>query len=663
MLRVLHPESRFGGDHYRENVVGKDLFAPLLDYSLRTFSTSEPLAFAEAPKPSIASPSPPASAGAMDFNDDHRAHNSRTLMPIRSTSAYMSPQSQTSSSNGSYSLAHSTMRHDSSFPSPYSDSPVHSNSSYFPTSHASQTTKSLGMPKLPGALPSHAIAHRYASGSYSESQTSDSDRLSLTRTTSASPVAPNVNSIPPVPSNLNANMQPTWHGFVHTTQDALTIIEACLNGTLVHCPRRPHDRERASLIRSGSVFVYEESTSGIKRWTDGLSWSPSRIMGNFLVYRELERPFPPGEKKRANRQRTKSARTEPYSRSSAPSHYSEDPPYEIPDSKDRKITGSLVDSYDFKRGGLLKRTLSVTVNGCTHHLIAYYTIEDAKDQSTLFRPGHDHRLANCHPRKELITDQKFRSEHNPDPCILFISLTAALGPIQDPDDVLPYPPYMHGTQGLAGPIGSYASSYRPHQPYQPVMHGMSSSMHHAYHTSSQPMTTLHASASSGAGYPGIPTSSSSPTAVFGSSGQMIPGARQSQGLISPLSSLHLGQTPGHQPRSGYESVPTEMPGPASLDYQPYPHETSYTTATGSAFGQNFGFEQSSHGISSQPQYHGSISDMSEDSQVSPDHMFGEGPVQPAGAYPCYSSSEAQHSRHDTLGAFDEKAPHFSNNFS
>lgn len=348
----------------------------------------------------------------MDFHDDHRASNSRTLMPIRSTS-YMSPQSQASSSNGSYSLAPSQMRHDSSFPSPYSDSPVHSNSSYFPPSHPSQTPKSLGMVKLPGALPSHAVAHRYTSGSYAESQTSDSDRVSLTRATSASPVAPNVNSIPPVPSNLNANMQPTWHGFVHTTQDALTIIEACLNGTLVHCPRRPHDRERASLIRSGSVFVYEESTSGIKRWTDGLSWSPSRIMGNFLVYRELERPFPPGEKKRANRQRNKSARTEPYARSGGPGHYGDEPPYEIPDSKDRKITGSLVDSYDFKRGGLLKRTLSVTVNGCTHHLIAYYTIEDAKDQSTLFRPGHDHRLANCHPRKELITDQKFRSEQQP----------------------------------------------------------------------------------------------------------------------------------------------------------------------------------------------------------------------------------------------------------
>ncbi|KAB2569522.1 putative camp independent regulatory protein [Lasiodiplodia theobromae] len=637
MLRVLHPESRFGGDHYRESVVGKDLFTPLLDYGLKPFTTPEPLAFSDAQKPSIVSSSPPAAPDAMDFHDDHRASNSRTLMPIRSTS-YMSPQSQTSSSNGSYSLAPS-MRHDSSFPSPYSDSPVHSNSSYFPPSH--QTPKSLGMVKLPGALPSHAVAHRYTSGSYPESQTSDSDRVSLTRATSASPVAPNVNSIPPVPSNLNANMQPTWHGFVHTTQDALTIIEACLNGTLVHCPRRPHDRERASLIRSGSVFVYEESTSGIKRWTDGLSWSPSRIMGNFLVYRELERPFPPGEKKRANRQRNKSARTEPYARSGGPGHYGDEPPYEIPDSKDRKITGSLVDSYDFKRGGLLKRTLSVTVNGCTHHLIAYYTIEDAKDQSTLFRPGHDHRLANCHPRKELITDQKFRS------------------PIQDPDDVLPYPSYL-SMQGMTGPIGSYASQYHPHQPYQPVMHGMSGGMHPGYHTSSQSMASLHASASSGPGYSALPASSSSPSGVFGG---MLPGNRHSQGLVSPLSSLHLGQAPGHQPRSGFENVPSDMQGSVSLDYQPYPHETSYTTAAGSTFNQNFGFEQPNHGMSSQPQYHGSISEMSEDSQVSPDHMFGEGPVQSGGGYPCYSSSETQHSRHDTLSAFDDKAPHFSNNFS
>ncbi|KAF2087607.1 hypothetical protein K490DRAFT_41532 [Saccharata proteae CBS 121410] len=213
-------------------------------------------------------------------------------------------------------------------------------------------------------------------------------------------------------------MPPTWNGLIHTTMDALIIIEACLQGTLQHCPRRPHDRERDALIKSGSVFVYEESTSGIKRWTDGLSWSPSRIMGNFLLYRQLERPFPPGEKKRAKRNRERehdSLRTEPYPSQPAimgdaagrsPSNAS------FRSEDVRKITGSLVDSYDFKEGGLLKKTISVIYRGNVHHLIAYYTIQDAQD-SRLSRPGFDRRLDGCHPRKELTQDQKFRGESAP----------------------------------------------------------------------------------------------------------------------------------------------------------------------------------------------------------------------------------------------------------
>jgi hypothetical protein len=52
--------------------------------------------------------------------------------------------------------------------------------------------------------------------------------------------------------------------------------------------RRLVDRER-KMITSGSVFVFDESESGIKRWTDGLLWSPSRILGNFLVRWKLDR--------------------------------------------------------------------------------------------------------------------------------------------------------------------------------------------------------------------------------------------------------------------------------------------------------------------------------------------------------------------------------------
>lgn len=43
------------------------------------------------------------------------------------------------------------------------------------------------------------------------------------------------------------------------------------------------------MITSGSVFVFDEEESGIKRWTDGFFWSPSRILGNFLLYRETDK--------------------------------------------------------------------------------------------------------------------------------------------------------------------------------------------------------------------------------------------------------------------------------------------------------------------------------------------------------------------------------------
>ena len=80
----------------------------------------------------------------------------------------------------------------------------------------------------------------------------------------------------------------TFYGLIESTMDALRIVELCRQGKLGRVSRRLHDKER-KLIRSGSVFVFDELESGIKRWTDGRIWSPSRILGNFLIYRELER--------------------------------------------------------------------------------------------------------------------------------------------------------------------------------------------------------------------------------------------------------------------------------------------------------------------------------------------------------------------------------------
>ncbi|KAK8213448.1 Global transcription regulator sge1 [Zalaria obscura] len=223
---------------------------------------------------------------------------------------------------------------------------------------------------------------------------------------------------------------PTFHGFVQNSMDALILFEACLSGKLHHVPRRPHDRERGSLIKSGSIFIYEENASGIKRWTDGVAWSPSRILGNFLIYRELEKPFPPGEKKRAMK-RKRDAEDGLDRRDSADNETSEvtmpptpptpnmhstplkqEPTGQVDGASDkeieRQLVGSLVDSYGFREDGLVKKTMSVSLNGVSHHLVSYYRVDEVKSQ-VLKRPMADPRLTGIAVRPDLFLKQNFRA--------------------------------------------------------------------------------------------------------------------------------------------------------------------------------------------------------------------------------------------------------------
>lgn len=216
-------------------------------------------------------------------------------------------------------------------------------------------------------------------------------------------------------SPAEASLLPTFNGHVATTQDALILFEACLQGHFSHVPRRPHDRERSTLIRSGSIFIYEEKKSGIKRWTDGVTWSPSRILGNFLVYRELDKPFPPGEKKRAmkKQQRLPSRPSEPYPRADAASFSDGGQPssfsgyHSASAEVERQLIGSLVDSYGFKQDGLVKKTMSVTVQNVTHHLVSYYHVNDVLTNQ-LRTPSQTENLQYIRPRAELFM-QNFRS--------------------------------------------------------------------------------------------------------------------------------------------------------------------------------------------------------------------------------------------------------------
>ena len=223
-----------------------------------------------------------------------------------------------------------------------------------------------------------------------------------------------------------AALEPTFTGMISSTMDALILFEACLSGRLAHVPRRPHDRERTSLIKSGHVFIYEEHSSGIKRWTDGVSWSPSRILGNFLLYRELDKPFQPGEKKRAMKRKTEGGVSKPANapRSNSIGYNSTLPtpgtqaPFDnnhnnghngnSAQENERAFIGSLVDSYQFKTDGLIKKTISIQYRGVQHHLVSYYSLDDAV-HGRLTTPTTDVSLQNIAPRSALISSATFRA--------------------------------------------------------------------------------------------------------------------------------------------------------------------------------------------------------------------------------------------------------------
>ena len=75
---------------------------------------------------------------------------------------------------------------------------------------------------------------------------------------------------------------------------------------------------------------------------------------------------------------------------------------------ERALIGSLVDSYGFKEGGLVKKTMSVSVHGVHHHLVSYYKVDEVLN-GTLQVPLKDPRVMHLQPRQELITRQNFRA--------------------------------------------------------------------------------------------------------------------------------------------------------------------------------------------------------------------------------------------------------------
>ncbi|KAF9903592.1 hypothetical protein BX616_001588 [Lobosporangium transversale] len=231
----------------------------------------------------------------------------------------------------------------------------------------------------------------------------------------------------------------TFHGYVETTQDTLLIFEACRRGLLPRICRRLQEKERR-IVQSGTVFVFDERESGIKRWTDGLIWSPSRILGNFLVYRELD--------KRSNGRKD----TPPSERASRSSP--SDIESAVEKSKERALVGSLTNSYHFKKNGLIKKTMSIVVNGVPQHMISYYSREDVLG-GRLRTPSSVPELVGLEISPEFLIKQNFRIPPT----------------VEQPYELLNKPGSSAQNQHSRPVSGSFEHTVGPNNDFSPVTFG------------------------------------------------------------------------------------------------------------------------------------------------------------------------------------------------
>ncbi|KAG7087309.1 hypothetical protein E1B28_013286 [Marasmius oreades] len=198
--------------------------------------------------------------------------------------------------------------------------------------------------------------------------------------------------------------EPPWCGWIETTGDALLILEAARRGLIPRVTRRLVDSER-KMIDSGSVFVFDEDESGIKRWTDGFFWSPSRILGNFLLYRETDKKTS-GRGGRCNGGGGDSS--DAGDEGNTLSRPRDGSQLGLERQRERNLMGSLTNNPKFKSDGLMKKTFSLTIGGVAQHLISYYRVEDVEN-GRLRSPSSLPELASLSISPEYLDKTHFRN--------------------------------------------------------------------------------------------------------------------------------------------------------------------------------------------------------------------------------------------------------------
>jgi hypothetical protein len=238
---------------------------------------------------------------------------------------------------------------------------------------------------------------------------------------------------------MAASSMETYNGHVRTPQDAIVLFEACRLGLLPRVQRRLSEKER-QLIKSGSVFVWDEREAGMRRWTDGKSWSASRVSGSFLTYREMEGKRGATGYQAPPPKKSNGAKSSGSSRNGDSDDGGEDGP----------------EGYRYKQDGLMKQSFSITTQDNRHlHLISYYA---RTHHEHLKQPSSDPNLRNIVPAKGMYPEAAV-NEASTIPAVTRGPMTTSPYPSAPPPQVVvfPYPPPPHG----------YAPGPPIHHPYPP----------------------------------------------------------------------------------------------------------------------------------------------------------------------------------------------------
>lgn len=185
----------------------------------------------------------------------------------------------------------------------------------------------------------------------------------------------------------------------------------------------------------------------MRRWTDGKSWSASRVSGSFLTYREMEGkrggsfPAPTPVPKRASAKSPEGSATG--------------------DSE-----GEGPDGYRYKPDGLMKQSFSITTSNGQHlHLISYFSRASAPN---LKQPSTDPQLRHIRPPKNMYPESSV-NESQSVPAV-------TRGPMPGS----PYAPAPH----QMGPASPYSRAGPPPQqvyaPYPPTPPNATSPFPYAY---------------------------------------------------------------------------------------------------------------------------------------------------------------------------------------